>query len=291
MGSAYNSTFSSVVMELIYLSYNYDTYVEAFEDNGFVIIKSTFNDFMVIDLETGIVRDIDTVNNCYGSKYEFGGRTTDYGKLFFFEESTTCIRDINWMGYRFYHWQVPDPWDLGDVSFEWNGLGNVYISSNDNSLADIAADNILTITGPNGEKTVEGTQAALNITDILKRYTSLQTLHLVLKDTDGGFIGTSPLYIVQTTLKKQKGVLPQSFPIPDIQNILNNVNMTEIRHAIDVFVDPGHFGINPTTNDTNNLSDLDPQDYTNLGELVRNFTLNYVIDATRKPVVTPRMVD
>lgn len=176
------------------------------------------------------------------------------------------------------------------MSFEWNGLGKVYISSNDNSLADIAADNILTITGPNGEKIVKGTQAALDITNILKRYTSLQTLHLVLKDIDGGFIGTSPLYIVQKTLKKQKTVLPQSFPIPNIQNILNNVNMTEIRHAIDVFVDAGHFGINPTTNDTNNISDYNPQDYTNLDRLWLNFTFNTMIDATRKPIPTPRRI-
>nr|WP_319373567.1 hypothetical protein [uncultured Methanobacterium sp.] len=79
MSSAYNSTFSSVAMELFYLASNYSTHVEAFEYNGFIIIKSTFNDFMVVDFETGIVRDIDTINNCYGGTYAFGGRKRNMG--------------------------------------------------------------------------------------------------------------------------------------------------------------------------------------------------------------------
>ena len=76
------------------------------------------------------------------------------------------------------------------------------------------ANNILTITGPNGGKRVEGTQAALDITDILDENVGIQTLHLVLKDTDGGFIGTSPLYIVQMTLDRQDLELRPLFPCP-----------------------------------------------------------------------------
>nr|WP_319373566.1 hypothetical protein [uncultured Methanobacterium sp.] len=60
----------------------------------------------------------------------------------------------------------------------------------------------MTITGTKG-KTVEGTQPALDITDILNKNAGLQTLQLVLKDTDLGFIGTSPLYVVQATLEKE----------------------------------------------------------------------------------------
>nr|WP_257790561.1 chitobiase/beta-hexosaminidase C-terminal domain-containing protein [Methanobacterium subterraneum] len=58
---------SSATMELLYIYNNYNTYVEIFEENGFIIIKSLMNDnFLVIDPETSIVRDIDTVNNLYG---------------------------------------------------------------------------------------------------------------------------------------------------------------------------------------------------------------------------------
>ncbi|AUB54879.1 hypothetical protein BK007_01830 [Methanobacterium subterraneum] len=128
--------------------------------------------------------------------------------------STRYIGTISWIGFRYWHWQVSNPWDLGTYQFAWNGKGRVYISSSGNFLTDIRADNILTIIGPKGEKTVEGTQAALDITDILDENASLQTLHLILKDTDGGFIATSPLYIVQKTLDKEDPDEPPLFPIP-----------------------------------------------------------------------------
>ncbi|CEL25988.1 hypothetical protein MB9_2377 [Methanobacterium formicicum] len=214
MSNAYNATFSSVTMELIYTYYNYRTYVETFEDNGFVIIKSLMNDnFLVLDPETGIIRDINTVNNCYGGIYECGGRTTGFGFGYFFKESTQCIGTITWMGFKYYWWQVPDPWDLGNYSFVWNGTGRVFISGNDRYLVSIRANNILNITGPNGIKQVVGMQPALDITNILEN-AGIQTLHLVLKDTDGGFIETSPLYIVQKTLDRNDLELPPLFPCP-----------------------------------------------------------------------------
>jgi hypothetical protein len=214
MSNAYNATFSSVTMELIYTYYNYRTYVETFEDNGFVIIKSLMNDnFLVLDPETGIIRDINTVNNFYGGIYEWGGRPTGFGEGYFFKESTRCIGTITWMGFKYYWWQVPDPWDLGNYSFVWNGTGRVFISGNDRYLVSIRANNILNITGPNGIKQVVGMQPALDITNILEN-AGIQTLHLVLKDTDGGFIETSPLYIVQKTLDRNDLELPPLFPCP-----------------------------------------------------------------------------
>lgn len=215
MNSAYNATFSSVTMLLLYEYLNDNTYVDTFQENGFLIIKSIFNDnFVVIDLETGIVRDIDTVNNCYGGIYEFGGLTTDFGKIYFFKQPVNMLRSITIIGFKLYHWQVSNPWDLGISQFRWNGMGRVYISGSNMFLADIMADNILTITGPNGTKTVEGKQAALDITDILDNNEGLQTLHLVLTDTNGGWIMTSPLYIVQKTLDRQDLELPRLFPCP-----------------------------------------------------------------------------
>ena len=73
MNSAFNYTFSSVTMELLYMCLNHDTCVDTFKQDGFIILKSIFNDnFVVIDLETGIVRDIDAVNNFYGGIWGFG---------------------------------------------------------------------------------------------------------------------------------------------------------------------------------------------------------------------------
>ena len=215
ISSAYNSTFSSVTMLLLYEYFNDNTYVDTFEENGFIIIKSIFNDnFVVIDLETGIVRDIDTVNNCYGGIYEFGGRTTDFGKIYFFKQPVKMLYWITAIGFKAFVWQVPNPWDLGTAPFIWDGKGRVYISRSSLFLVNITADNILTITGPNGQKIVEGTQEALDITDILNEDLGLQILYIELKDTDGGWIQTSPLYIVQKTLDRQDLELPRLFPCP-----------------------------------------------------------------------------
>lgn len=215
MNSAYNSTFGSVTMELLYTYYNYNTYVESFEENGFYIIKSLMNDnFLAIDLETGIVRDIDTVNNFYGGLYDWGGRPTEFGKGYFYAEKTQCIGCITWMGFRFYHWQVPDPWVLETNYFPWDGSGRVFISGHTMFFVDIYADNILTIKGPNGEKTVKGTREYLDITDILDPHAIIQSLYLELKDTDGYFIGTSPLYILQTIYERKEIKLPPLFPCP-----------------------------------------------------------------------------
>jgi hypothetical protein len=71
------------------------------------------------------------------------------------------------------------------------------------------------IIGPKGQKIVEGTQAALDITDILDENADIQTLHLILGDKDGGMIGTSPLYLVQKYIGigNQHNILPE-IPIP-----------------------------------------------------------------------------
>ncbi|MEN6552338.1 MAG: hypothetical protein ABFC34_05555 [Methanobacterium sp.] len=216
--SAYNSTFSSVPMELYYLYNNYNTYVETFQYNDFIIIKSKFNKFLVIDLETGIMRDIDTVNKLYGGKYAFGGRTFDYGYFFQPKEPLTTIACKSLIGYRLYVWQIGTPWDLGSLTFAWDKQNIVYLSGNSMYLVDIRADNILTINGPKGSMTFEGTHEALDITAILDENELYQTLSFVVEDTDGGFIGTGPLYIVEAILEAQNRDLEQVFacPTPDL---------------------------------------------------------------------------
>jgi len=63
-----NGEYGSVVLDLLYKYYMNSTSVEVFVQNGFIIISSEFNNgmFIVIDLETGIVRDINTINNFCG---------------------------------------------------------------------------------------------------------------------------------------------------------------------------------------------------------------------------------
>ncbi|WP_048080198.1 right-handed parallel beta-helix repeat-containing protein [Methanobacterium arcticum] len=186
-----NGAFSSVMMSLLYAYMNNNTSVETFIQGGFIIMKSKYNNdnFIVIDPETGIVRDINTVNNFCGGAYE----------------EWNCIKTISVVGNKLYTWQTSNPWDLGTTIFAWNGLGRVFLTSSpteDPSINEIWADSELDIIGANGTLEVRGTQSAIDITDILDQNvyfgTSDQSIHLVLTDTDGGFIATSPLYLVQT---------------------------------------------------------------------------------------------
>ncbi|ADZ10529.1 parallel beta-helix repeat [Methanobacterium lacus] len=202
MSNAYNLSFNSVTMDLLYRYNNNKNDLESIEEDGFIIVKSISNDnFLVFDSETGMVRDIDTVHNFYGGYY-------------FYKQTTNMINYITLIGFKYLYWQISNPWDLGNFQFLWNGTGNVFISSNGKFLADISADNILEITGPMGSKTVVGTQGALDITDILDANAGLQNLHLILTDTDQGFIATSPLYILWAGIDRQDLELPQLFPTP-----------------------------------------------------------------------------
>lgn len=47
-----------------------------------------------------------------------------------------------------------------------------------------------------------------------------KTLHLILEDKDGYFIGTSPPYIVQKTLEKQELNLPYCFQFHGYKTLL-----------------------------------------------------------------------
>ncbi|MDD3753230.1 MAG: NosD domain-containing protein [Methanobacterium sp.] len=201
--------FSSVMMSLLYEYLDDNTSVESFVQNGFIITKSKYNNnnFIVIDLETGIARDINTVNN-------FCGAYKDWYP----------IRTISIIGNWLLYWQTSNPWDLGDKIFAWDGKGRVFLTSSrieDPSANLIWADNELTITGPNGSICVRGKQSAVDITDILNQsiaFPFLQSIHLEVKDTDKGFIGTSPLYIVQVIFKNPLYEDIKKLPIWDVCN-------------------------------------------------------------------------
>ena len=141
MSNAYNSTFSSVTMDLLNIYLNNNTYLEDFEENGFIIEKSIFNnnEFLVLDPETGIVRDVDTVNNFYGGSY----KTRDVW---------VCIKVISVMGNLLPVGEESNPWDLGSYNFIWDGMGDVFLTSSpvqDPEDNYIYANYELTITGFN----------------------------------------------------------------------------------------------------------------------------------------------
>jgi len=106
-------TFNSVMMSLLYEYLDDNTSVKSFVQNGFIITKSKYNNnFIVTDLETGIARDINTVNNFCGAYKEW-----------------YPIRTISIMGNWLLWWQESNPWDLGDEIFAWDGRGRVFLKS------------------------------------------------------------------------------------------------------------------------------------------------------------------
>ncbi|MGA2677562.1 MAG: hypothetical protein ABSE83_11785 [Methanobacterium sp.] len=131
--------FGSVTMDLLndYLS-NSST-VEGFFDDGYIIIKSVYDDgdFLVIDPETGIVHDINTVNDFCGV-----GLPWAYP-----------IMELTMGWYEF------NPW-VSSYTFYWNGTGQVYITNggwlgtgwpdmNPSGVIWIAGE--LTVSSENGE--------------------------------------------------------------------------------------------------------------------------------------------
>ncbi len=124
-----NGVFNSVIID-IYYDYLFNKLsIETFAQNEFIIIKSIYNDdyFIVMDAKTGIVRDINVVNN-------FCGAYNDAQRYL-----PICI--------EFYEYSDPPDERVFVIKFWWDGYGQVLIGNSSNS---IAADDELTIVGPNG---------------------------------------------------------------------------------------------------------------------------------------------
>ncbi|MDP3623045.1 MAG: chitobiase/beta-hexosaminidase C-terminal domain-containing protein, partial [Methanobacteriaceae archaeon] len=181
-----NGAFGSVTMNLFYASLNNNT--ESFLKDNFIIVKSIYdnNDFMVIDLETGIVRDINTVNNFCGAY-----------------QGINFIRFISG-GYSAHVTNRYEMDNLGNFSFFWNGLGRIYITSSLNPDAQIYADDLLMITGPDGSISHQFSDwsavhpsPALDITSILNPC-DLNSIQVEVCDIFGAYIGCSTLILVQS---------------------------------------------------------------------------------------------
>jgi hypothetical protein len=217
MCGAYNRTFSSVAMDLYYLYLNNNTFVETFVQNGFIIQKSIFSDdnFLVLDLETGIVRDINTVNNlcgiddvCYGFQLITCG----------FNENVTEQGEVINLG----------------TFFWWNGIGRIYIASL--PIVSVAVDKIWvddvgTVSSRYGTLAFGNPQpdgvhpvGPVDITILLRK--GYNVLSLNIKDVYDDKIGCSSLWIVQGRSLLDK---PPLFPNPSPDNLqfpLNTSNPT-----------------------------------------------------------------
>jgi hypothetical protein len=133
-----NSNIDSVALYLVKAYLFSSTSVEMFEQNDFIIEKSVLSNdnFIVTDLRTGIVRDINTVNNLCGVWDQSSNVQSIYQVSVGFLENDNTVNDVR---------------GVGSATFWWDGIGDVILSNGDNS---IWADDELIITGPNGTETL-----------------------------------------------------------------------------------------------------------------------------------------
>ena len=175
-----NGLFSSVLQDMHYDRLFNINSVETFEHENFIILKSIIKDdyFIVIDTETGIVRDINTVNNfcgAYSSAKRFLGMISEF------------YRHDNPVGESVYF----------SSRFFWDGEGQVFIT---NSCDSVAADDELIIAGPGG--TIVQYYGAMwnpgppiDITRILEPgYNNIQ---VIVQDLFSSMIGCTSLVLVQ----------------------------------------------------------------------------------------------
>jgi len=76
--NTFDMSVNSVMLDLIYDYYYNNASLEAFMQNDYLIVKAIRNDdnILIIDLETYIMRDINTVSNYYGA-YCFHDQLTE----------------------------------------------------------------------------------------------------------------------------------------------------------------------------------------------------------------------
>lgn len=185
-----NGFLGSVTLTLLNDYLFNSTYVESFIQDGFLITKSSFNDdnFLLIDLETGVVRDINTINNYCGVSYDNGN-----------VRSIACIspgfnRNVNYEG------EVVKLGLDGKTIFYWDKKGTVKIASKtygDLTNDKIWADDILIINGasyPFSDLSGVYPASDIDITGMLHK--GINVINAKIEDVYGAMIGCSPLYVV-----------------------------------------------------------------------------------------------
>jgi len=207
--SSPNVNFSSVMVDLVN-DYLFDPEsLDISVQNGFIIISSEFNNgmFIVIDLETGIVRDMNTINNFCGVNLIVDLKAIAH----FTPNGPTSI---------FGHQLV-----YGPVNLYWDGLGDVFIANgywfygNHDPVNDqiwVVGEFVLLVNGV-GVYTFGNHDGGLvyhddiDITSFLN--IGYNTIAVVI-NSSGDTIGNSWLWAIEVYDRDEEKKPPQTFPIP-----------------------------------------------------------------------------
>jgi len=197
-----NSYFGSVVTDIMndYVANN-DS-IEVFNENTYVVETSKVHnyDFIVIDRGTGIVRDINTMNNLCGLNGMVYGPEMDNQML------------TTWYG-RYIAQPGDDTLVTGPINFNWDGTGRVLIMSgglsgpgsnpNSNEIWSIGTLTVYTDTGsiPIIQMAIDYAGASApdaDITDYL--YNGTNNITVIVNAHGLNWMGCSVLYAVHVAL-------------------------------------------------------------------------------------------
>lgn len=187
----------SVIIDLIKAYLFNNSSVKTYMQNGYIFEKSELNNdnFIVIDTKTGILRDINTINNFSGT-YQQSQILITQG---FLREDDPIGEIVN----------------LGTFNFWWDGYGDILLTNTNNS---ISADDEFVIIGPNGTKTLYYggiySGPGVSIADIC--IVGSNNVQISVKDIYPSLIGCSELFIVLVA-----GA--DNLPFNDIKNLFDNV--------------------------------------------------------------------
>jgi hypothetical protein len=182
-------------------------------------------DYIVIDLESGIARDINTINN-------FCGSTATYEIIPIFGFSLTGTPHIgypiDWFG---------NPWDLGTKTFYWDGSGKILLASSPyafnpkdqiSAMGEIKVKSTFGSTSFNPEKPEDTLVSGpdLEITQILMP--GVENTVNVSIIASGTRHGSSALWLIQVITTP----LNRPINITDITDITNDSNDDSFSHKI-----------------------------------------------------------
>jgi parallel beta-helix repeat protein len=197
-----DDAFGSVIVDMLKIYGVNDESLKSFLQDNYLIIKSGNNyNYMVVDLKTGIVRDINTINNFCGSTITFEVQPI----INFIAYGDPNIGyPVSWFG---------DPWERFTETFGWDGKGKIFLTSERyaNPYTDqIGALGTLKVTGTKGSTTFNGSPSeewvwgpALDLTGLFEPIPD-NTISLTLTPPDndtliGQTYGLSSLWLVQVT--------------------------------------------------------------------------------------------
>ncbi len=197
-----DDAFGSVIVDMLKIYGVNDESLKSFLQDNYLIIKSGNNyNYMIIDLKTGIVRDINTINNFCGSTITFEVQPI----INFIAYGDPNIGfPVSWFG---------DPWERFTETFAWDGKGKIFLTSERYAnpyTNQIGALGTLEVTSTKGSKTFNENRPdewvwgpALDLTGLFDPIPdNTISLTLTAPDNDtliGQTYGLSRLWLVQVT--------------------------------------------------------------------------------------------